>query len=105
MNGWMKRLEEVLARVSGNIKPVVQGRMLVKVINIYDGVRRVRGREYIQSIITVPAEIRNTLFKRTDKFLAYIVLVDGKPALLLEPATPPSEEDVKEFLETLGEGQ
>jgi hypothetical protein len=25
--------------------------------------------------------------------------------LLLEPATPPSEEDVKEFLETLGEGQ
>ena len=101
----MRRLEELLARASGNVKPVVQGRLLVRVVNIYDGVRRVRGKEYIQSIITIPAEIRGTLFRRTDKFLAYIVLVDGKPALMLEPATPPAEEDVKEFLEALGEGQ
>ena len=94
MNGWMGRLEALLARTPGN-------KLLVRVVNIYDGVRRVRGKEYIQSIVTVPAEVRGTLFKRTGRFLAYIVLVDGKPALLLEPATPPTEEDIKEFIEAL----
>jgi hypothetical protein len=95
MNGWTRRLEELLARTPGS-------KLLVRVVNIYDGVRRVRGKEYIQSIVTVPAEVRFTLFKRTGRFLAYVVLVDGKPALLLEPAAPPTEEDIKEFIEALG---
>jgi hypothetical protein len=91
----MGRLEALLARTPGN-------KLLVRVVNIYDGVRRVRGKEYIQSIITVPAEVRGTLFKGTGRFLAYVVLVDGKPALLLEPVAPPTEEDIKEFVEALG---
>ncbi|WP_288007744.1 hypothetical protein [Thermofilum sp.] len=90
----MRRLEALLARTPGN-------KLLVRAVNVYDGVRRVRGKEYIQSIITVPAEVRGTLFKRTGRFLAYVVLVDGKPALLLEPAAPPTEEDVEEFIEAL----
>jgi hypothetical protein len=91
----MRRLEALLARTPGN-------KLLIRVVNIYDGVRRIRDKEYIQSIITVPAEVRGTLFKHAGKFLAYVVLVDGRPALLLEPATPPTEEDIEEFIEALG---
>jgi len=81
----------------------IQGKILFRVIDIYDGDRRVRGKKYKQSIITFPAILRKTVFKRSKKFLVYFVFADGKPALLLEPIANPTREDLEEFLKALAE--
>ena len=84
-------------------KVEVQGKILFKVIDIYDGDRRIRGKKYKQSIITFPAILRKTIFKRSKKFLVYFVFAEGKPALLLEPVVNPTREDIEEFLKALAE--
>jgi hypothetical protein len=84
-------------------KTEIQGKILFKVIDVYDGDRNIRGKKYKQSIITFPSILRKTIFKRSKKFLAYIVFVDGKPALLLEPAITPTKEDLEEFLKVLAQ--
>ena len=81
----------------------IQGKILFKVIDIYDGDRKVRGKKYKQSIITFPAILRKTIFKRSKKFLVYFVFANGKPALLLEPIANPTKEDLEEFLKVLAE--
>ena len=84
-------------------KVEIQGKILFRVIDIYDGDRRIRGKMYKQSIITFPAILRKTVFKRSKKFLVYFVFADGKPALLLEPIANPTKEDLEEFLKVLAE--
>jgi hypothetical protein len=81
----------------------IQGKILFRVIDIYDGDRKVRGKKYKQSIITFPAILRKTVFKRSKKFLVYFVFANGKPALLLEPIANPTKEDLEEFLKVLAE--
>jgi len=81
----------------------IQGKILFRVIDIYDGDRRIRGKKYKQSIITFPAILRKTVFKRSKKFLVYFVFAEGKPALLLEPIANPTREDIEEFLKVLAE--
>ena len=81
----------------------IQGKILFRVIDIYDGDRRIRGKKYKQSIITFTAILRKTDFKRSKKFLIYFVFAEGKPALLLEPIANPTREDIEEFLKVLAE--
>jgi hypothetical protein len=84
-------------------KVEVQGKILFKVVDIYDGDRNIRGKKYKQSIITFPAILRKTIFKRSKKFLVYFVFADGKPAILMEPVINPTREDLEEFLKALHE--
>jgi hypothetical protein len=84
-------------------KHEIQGKILLRIIDVYDGVRRIRGKTYKQSIITFPAILRKTVFKRSNKFMVYLVFVNGWPALLLEPVFAPTKEDVEEFLKKLAQ--
>jgi len=96
---------ELAKKIGFNLgeKIEIQGKILFRVIDIYDGDRKVRGKKYKQSIITFPAILRKTVFKRSKKFLVYFVFADGKPALLLEPIANPTREDIEEFLKVLAE--
>lgn len=84
-------------------KVEVQGKIMVRAVDIYDGDRKIRGKKYKQSIITIPAILRKTVFKRTKKFLVYFVIAEGKPALLFEPIVNPTREDIEEFLKALSQ--
>ena len=96
---------EMAKRLGFNLgeKVEIQGKVLFKVVDIYDGDRRIRGKKYKQRIITFPAILRKTIFKRSKKFLVYFVFAEGKPALLFEPVVNPTKEDIEEFLKALSE--
>jgi hypothetical protein len=96
---------ELAKRIGFNLgeKIEIQGKILFKVVDIYDGDRVIRGKKYKQSIITFPAILRKTIFKRSKKFLVYFVFAEGKPALLFEPVVNPTKEDIEEFLKALAE--
>ena len=105
LKGVETRLEVHDARERSSLgeKVEIQEKILLKAVDIYDGDRVIRGKKYKQSIITFPAILRKTIFKRSKKFLIYFVFADGKPAVLMEPEINPTKEDLQEFLKALSE--